>query len=246
MAMNDRKPDMNIPRNDGFTLVELMITVLLASLIMAAVYTAYLSMQRSYLAQEQVSEMQQTLRAAVDMMVREIRMAGYNPAGSANAGIVTATAGQLQIRKDITNTAGTSEDGDGALDGPNEDVTFGFAPADDAGGDGMADAGVATFSKQPFAAGFQDMAENIVAVEFNYFIEGNNGSLSSTTSPSAGQVDKVRSIQISMLARSDRADPRFTGGQQFVTGSGATWGPYPDNFRRRLMVTTVQCRNLGL
>ena len=243
MAIIDGKKSMVTQRNAGFTLVELMITVLLAGLIIGSVYTAYLSLQRKYYAQEQVVEMQQTLRAAMDILVRDIRMAGYSPNGSANAGIVTATVGQLRIRQDLTNTAGTSDDGDGAFDGPNEDVTFGFAPADDAGADGVADANVATFLRQDAsvpAGTAQDLAENIVAVEFNYLDEDGEP----LDVPVA--LGDVRSIQISLLARADRSDPEYRGGVTYITGSGESWGPYPDQFRRRLMVTTVQCRNLGL
>ena len=252
MAIIDGKKSMVTQRDAGFTLVELMITVLLAGLIIGSVYTAYLSLQRKYYAQEQVVEMQQTLRAAMDILVRDIRMAGYSPNGSANAGIVTATVGQLRIRQDLTNTAGTSDDGDGAFDGPNEDVTFGFAPADDAGADGVADANVATFLRQDAsvpAGTAQDLAENIVAVKFIYIIEDDNGELVPANEDSPVVIDKIRAIQISILARADRPDPEYRGGEIFTPNPSDTnkkWGPYPDQFRRRLMVTTVQCRNLGL
>jgi type IV pilus assembly protein PilW len=63
----------------GFTLVEIMIALALSGIVMAAIYTAFLSQQRSYLAQEQVSEMQQNIRAGVDILTREIRMAGCDP-----------------------------------------------------------------------------------------------------------------------------------------------------------------------
>ncbi|MBN1907686.1 MAG: prepilin-type N-terminal cleavage/methylation domain-containing protein, partial [Deltaproteobacteria bacterium] len=60
----------------GFTLVELLIAMAIAGVVMAGVYSAYSSQQRSYLAQEQVAAVQQNLRVAMYFMEREIRMAG--------------------------------------------------------------------------------------------------------------------------------------------------------------------------
>ena len=67
----------NISR--GFTMVELLITMLISGVIMAAIYSAYTAQQRTYLAQQQVAGMQQNIRAGLDIMVRELRMAGYDP-----------------------------------------------------------------------------------------------------------------------------------------------------------------------
>ncbi len=237
---------MHLKKSEGFTLVELMITLLLVGVVTGAIYSSYITMQRSYIAQDQIAEMQQNLRAAMDIMVRDIRMAGYDPTKSASAGIVTASKGSLQFTRDTTNDAtGTADDGDGDLLDLNENTTFGFSLANDANGDGIADAGVAPFGRRAFAAGFQDLAENIVAVEFNYILKNNTNTLA----PLAGQLNDIRSIQISMLARADRADPEYRDARQYVTGSGAIWGGaagFNDNFRRRLMITTVQCRNMGL
>lgn len=240
---------MLIKQNQGFTLVEMMITMLLAGIIMAAIYSAYITMQKSYVVQDQVAEMQQTLRAAMDYVVRDIRMAGYNPTKKATAGIIQqSNGGQLIASKDITNNAGTADDGDGDADDPNERVLYRILQADDANNDGIADAGAGVFARAPAdAAGaptgpFLDLAENIVAVEFNYILK--NGT--ETRTPTAAQLSDIENIQISMLARSDRSDPDFAGGERFEPGSGKTvWGPFNDRFRHRLLITTVQCRNLG-
>ncbi|MGD9662582.1 MAG: hypothetical protein AB7U63_15045 [Porticoccaceae bacterium] len=51
-------------------------------------------------------------------------------------------------------------------------------------------------------------------------------------------------MQISLLARADRPDTQFTNTETYTTASGAVWGPYNDNFRRRFQIITVQCRNM--
>jgi len=61
----------------GMTLVELLIVLVVCSILMAAMFGSFINQQKSYAIQDQVIEMQQGLRGAVDRMTREIRMAGY-------------------------------------------------------------------------------------------------------------------------------------------------------------------------
>lgn len=228
----------------GFTLVELMLTMAISGMIVAAIYSAYLSQQRTYLMQEQVAEMQQNIRAALDLLSREIRMAGYDPTGGAGAGITTASAGRIGFTKDITNSTGNASTGDGSLNGPNENITFGFSNANDSGPDGIADAGIAPLGRNT-GGGFQPIAENIQAIEFRYLDV--NGAVTATLAD-------IRAVQISILARAGRPDQDFTNSVTYTPASGVAWdlngaaagNAANDNFRRRLLITTVQCRNMGL
>lgn len=61
----------------GFTLIEFMIAVALAAILFTAAYQVMVSQSRVYEAQEQTIDMQQNVRAALDFMSRELRMAGY-------------------------------------------------------------------------------------------------------------------------------------------------------------------------
>jgi len=72
-------------RSDGtraFTLIELLISMALSGIVMSAIYTLFISQNRSYNIQEQVSEMQQNARVAMDRIVRDVRMAGYGVVNS--------------------------------------------------------------------------------------------------------------------------------------------------------------------
>jgi len=62
----------------GFTLIELLIAMVVASIIMAAIYTAYRSQAQAHRTQQLVVQMQQNMRAALYLLEREIRMAGYS------------------------------------------------------------------------------------------------------------------------------------------------------------------------
>lgn len=63
--------------NRGFTLVELMIVALMMGIVVVAINGLYESTQRTASTQEEVVELQQNLRVAMDQIARDIRMAGF-------------------------------------------------------------------------------------------------------------------------------------------------------------------------
>jgi len=64
-------------KKKGFTLIELLIAMALSGIVISAIYTLYISQNKSYAIQEQIAEMQQNARVAMDMIIRDVRMAGY-------------------------------------------------------------------------------------------------------------------------------------------------------------------------
>jgi type IV pilus assembly protein PilW len=72
-----------IPNNPkGFSLVEMLMAMAAGLIVMTAIYSAYVNHQRSHVTQQLVVDMQQNARAAMSLMKREIRMAGYDPAAT--------------------------------------------------------------------------------------------------------------------------------------------------------------------
>jgi prepilin-type N-terminal cleavage/methylation domain-containing protein len=63
--------------NRGFSLVELLIVMGMLSLVLTAVYSVYSVQSRSAMVQDDVVELQQSLRIGMDQMSRDLRMAGY-------------------------------------------------------------------------------------------------------------------------------------------------------------------------
>lgn len=80
--------------NAGFTLVEVLIAMAVSMLIMGSAYMTFMSQQKNTVVQTNVSDMQQNLRAAMDFMARDIRMAGY--AGTENGSV--GTFGFVDVR----------------------------------------------------------------------------------------------------------------------------------------------------
>ena len=64
-------------KNQGVTLIELLIALVISAILIAALYRIFIGQQKTYVVQEQVVDMQQNVRAAINKMMREIRMAGF-------------------------------------------------------------------------------------------------------------------------------------------------------------------------
>jgi type IV pilus assembly protein PilW len=216
--------------NQGFTLTELLVAMVISGIVAAGIYSTFYSQQKSYLAQEQIAAMQQNLRGAMHILGRDIRMAGYNPTSFATAGIQTAQVNSVRFTMDITNDAGTGIP-DGDTGDPNEDITYALVDLD---GDGDTDLG----RNDANGGGNHQIAENIDALDFVYLDEDGNP----TTIPS-----KIRAVQASVLARTDRRDPGYQNTNVYQNQHGTSvFTPAGDGFRRRLLTEEFKCRNLGL
>ncbi len=65
----------------GFTLIEVMFSIGITLILMIGFYKLLISQNRAYYIEDQVVEMQQNTRAAMNLMMKEIRMAGYQAMG---------------------------------------------------------------------------------------------------------------------------------------------------------------------
>ena len=64
-------------RSKGVTLIELLIALVISAILIAGIYRTFIHQQKTYATQEQVADMQQNVRVAINRMMREIRMAGF-------------------------------------------------------------------------------------------------------------------------------------------------------------------------
>ena len=99
----------------GFTLIEMLIAMAIGAVMMAAIVDTFVTQRKSYDLQEQIAEMTQNARIGMDMLNREIRMAGYNPAGAAFDAIPYDTT-KLERRSDLN--------GDGDAGGDGETIAY--------------------------------------------------------------------------------------------------------------------------
>src|SRR3954468_2665925 len=64
-------------KHAGFSLIELMISMLLGLILLAGVMQMFISSKNTYGTQQALSRVQETGRLALEFMSRDIRMAGY-------------------------------------------------------------------------------------------------------------------------------------------------------------------------
>ena len=210
----------------GFTLVEVLIALLVGSIVMAAVMTSFQSQHNTYLAQDQVVEMQQNARVAMDMLVRDIRSAGYDP-NNLGASITAAGDGTEFLPLQFTH-----DDGTGVLETIAYSLYDAYATSVPPGNDGLVDD-----LARDTGGGRQAVAENISQLEFRY-LDG-NGNVTAT-------LGDIRAIQVSIMVQAALADTKANPpARTYTTPSGAIWNSTP-GFRSVYLTTTVQCRNLGL
>ena len=185
---------MKLRNLDGFTLVELMVSMSIGLVILAAVTTTFMSQTRIYNSQEQINEMQQNARGVLDILSRELKMAGYKPNGGGFNGVTYSTT-QLMIQADLDSNGAISTSSTA-----NEQITYVFDSANEqitrAVGSGTA----------------QVLAEHIAAFTFNYL-----DSTGAATTVSAN----IRQVSITITAKTAKPDPNYTsnGGYRIYTMS---------------------------
>ena len=96
--------------------------MVLGLIVLGAFISVFIIQNRHYDEQEQIVEMHEYARTGIQMMVSDLLMAGYNPTGISNVGIVSVGTGSIQFTTDIN--------GDGDIDDSNENVTYAFDTVD--------------------------------------------------------------------------------------------------------------------
>ena len=67
-----------IRKKHGFTILELLIAAILTTIVATAALSFFLRANQQCIAQDGIAEMQQNVRASVQDIIRELRMAGFN------------------------------------------------------------------------------------------------------------------------------------------------------------------------
>jgi len=224
----------------GFSLIELLIALAVFSVIISVTYSLFRNQVSAHNTNRAVVSMQQNIRAALDFMERDIRMAGYDPTGASGARILVANGAELQFQID-QNENGSIDVGE----------TIRYVLSNDAAGDGIADGTPCNLARDT-GSGLQVLARNIDALNFDYFdVNGNNITNKGGTPwiVPAGQISDISSIQISIIARSGETVPglfsRHTDSTIYRNRSNDVILPAQnDQFRRMQMTTEIDCRNL--
>ena len=249
MTMIVTHPENRQHKQLGFTLVELLVAMAMVGIVMAAVYSTYKSQQDSYVSQEQVAEMQQNIRASLYQLARDLRMAGFNPQRAPNVGGFVTQLPDDGVGETTTDSATIAftidENANGVIDADDDDEQIAYRLDN------------ATDTLQKFRVSddtWQTVADNIDALDFVYLdTSGTDITANVIANPTAlyavtnlSYLDSIRSIEISIVARTGNIDKSFPGTPAYNNQQGAViLAAQNDNRRRRLLSTTILCRNMG-
>lgn len=182
----------------GFTLIELLIAMAVGMIVLGAVISVFTVQSRQLNKQDQIAEMQQNARIAMEMMSKDIMMAGFGPSSSSRCtgatpttepssspysclGIVVANANYISFS---SNLSGTTQ--------PSENITYSLYTSD----------GVQSLGRKLNSITPQPVVDNVQSLAFAYTYTDSSGTVQTTS-----ERDKIRTIQISITTRTAQIDP---------------------------------------
>jgi type IV pilus assembly protein PilW len=205
-------------KESGFTIVELLIYMVMFVVVLGAMYSIMISNTKSYSSQENRVEMTQDLRAAMNLMVREIRMAGCDPEDIDTVG--------------FDNTADDNDDTDADSISFTMDVDASGAIADSEDINYYLN-GSQQIVRRTGDGDVQPVAENITDLTFTYMYADGDlstavGDPDDTDADTSNDLADITRVQISIAGE--------TATEDAVTGTEAT----------RTQTSWVVVRNAGV
>jgi len=174
------------PSREGFTLIEMVVALGLSLVTVSAVYSLYISELRAQNVREDRLEMQQQARVVIDVVSRELLMAGYDPRGVNNDVDLTNDfqgmtydSGRLIIKADLN--------GNGLIADANESIMFVYDPKTHT-------------LRRNTGGGNQPFGENIESFLVEYFDQSGNPTVHSAS---------IQQVKITVTARTEYPDPNY-------------------------------------
>jgi|GEM_PF-2906241 len=210
----------------GFTMVELFIYMAIFIVVLGALYSILITNTKSYSSQENKVEMTQDLRAAMELMVTEIRMACCDPTEAGSIGFVDNADDRYNTDANSIHYT-TDSDASGTI-ANSEDINYYRKTS----------GGVQQILRRTGDGSESIVAENITSLRFNYmYADGEKsqdpsppgpGDPDDTDADSTNDLNDIRSVQIRIDGETAKIDP--------VTGVKKT----------RTQTSWVAVRNAGL
>ncbi len=221
--------------NKGFTLIEVMIATAIFGLVIVLIINAFRQQDSQNVSQNQVTEIQQNVRAGFHMIISEIRMAGFDPDGSYGTGITAAGTGAAGSPLTFTYIARNDcvdNDGDAGIPDPpcgnvNVDeegeiktVTINlFSSSIDGGG---------SIDEVQIDAAGQPIAENISTLLFTYF-DSNGTQIFPSASATPAELATIKAVNVQLTAGPEESE------RNLLTNKGGG---------NRTLESLIKCRNL--
>ena len=159
----------------GFTLIEVLMCIAILSVLFGTIYRTFDTFNRSYANENVKAGVQQKSRIGIDLLARDIRLAGLDPLGTSNAGFnpTNTSSASIQFTADLNY--------DGNLDDPFEDIIYAL--------NGNLLQQTADLGSGPVTA---TLLDNVTALTFTYLDQADNLLLEPVAT------DEIRTVIISL------------------------------------------------
>lgn len=175
----------------GFTLTELLISILILSVASTALFSILADIQHAAGYQSEVQAVLNNTQIAMQTVQRYVRQAGNDPLDCGAAGITILGPEEMRIRSDITGSAGPGNpdkgDPDGDVRDSSEDIALRYNHRN------------RSLEVVPAGGAAQIVAGNISGITFSYYNAAGGAAASGT---------EVRTVGISIFGASLQPDPR--------------------------------------
>ena len=202
----------------GFTLVEMLVGMALASFILAGALSVFTFSNQSYAVEGEILNVQQSVRSTMQILAYELRMAGYVPLAIRDS--LPTGYEKLEEATSTSMTFLADPNSDGTPEKVRYTITGTTLTRESKIWNGAA------FAEQ---TGVVVLAENIVGLNFNYIFKDGTTGVPITPQERAD----VRAVSISLIGRTAREDPKY----EAFDGTG---------YRYRTLTSNVAMRNMGL
>jgi prepilin-type N-terminal cleavage/methylation domain-containing protein len=210
-------------RRTGFTMVELLVALSISAVLVAAAYRTFSSQHKVYEVQSDVMEMQQSVRVSMDILTRDIRMAGFNS--------TVALSNPIAINPVEGGIRGGTDSIAVQYQHNGVERTITYFVDDDA---------VEPHLMRRVTEGGSDLStsplsNNIRDLQFSYGLDvDSDGIVDQWEDTPVGRENEIIAAQVTVQVRSGKPDPDYI---HPVTG---------DHYRTRQLQSMVRIRNFVL
>jgi len=180
----------------GITLIELLVALIISAAVIAGIYRVFVAQTRAYTVQEQVVEVQQGTRSAMEILLRDLRMAGFDSddGGSKISIANPVVAGDRSITVSYEYDYTTQHIITYSLDAATKRLFRQLTT--------MKDDGSSVASPQDV------LLENVEALDFTYGVDTNeDGALDNWVPASGIGMGKVVAVRVVLTGNPDQTNP---------------------------------------
>jgi prepilin-type N-terminal cleavage/methylation domain-containing protein len=207
---------MNKMRNDamekktkfnmkGITLIELLVALVICGIVVAGIYRVFVAQTRAYTVQDQTVEVQQNVRSAMELILRDLRMAGYDddnvnsPINITDPIVIdTADNSHVRVKYEYYNTA--------TIPPQYETRTVDFSR--DAVHATLLRTLIITPAAGASSSNTETLLDNVDALNFRCGVDTNDdGAIDNWVDPAAVGAAKVIALRVLLTARPDQTNP---------------------------------------